>query len=464
MTMYVFAGPTLSGAASPDPGDDIVYLPPVSQGDVYRLVAAEPDAIGIVDGRFQDVPAVWHKEILWALNAGVPVYGSASMGALRAAELHPFGMRGVGWVFAAYRDGVLEDDDEVTVAHVGREDGYLPLSEAMVNIRRTLALAAGCGVIGTGTADALIRLAKSTFYPSRGYPGLLHDGRRAGLDTGELDALRDWLPVHRLDQKRADAVAMVRAMRDGPVAGGYRPPPFSFHHTQFFERTRRGAGDAVLDVAASDTPQPARVAVAELLDELRLDPIGYRDVRQRALARCLAVRESRHAGTGADADGVQRAADAFRRERGLLSAAATQRWMADNELSVEQFAAFIREERALHHATAAHQWELDVHIGRELRATGRYPALAARARAKRAFLAERGLDQPSSLVDEDTEDLYRWYFASRGRTVPGDVPAYCRALGFANEIAFRQAVLGEYRFRTATENGGRRPDRHAPPQ
>ena len=51
---------------------------------------------------------------------GVHVFGAASMGALRAAELDGFGMRGIGRIYAAYRDGYwpgydepFEDDDEV---------------------------------------------------------------------------------------------------------------------------------------------------------------------------------------------------------------------------------------------------------------------------------------------------------------------------------------------------------------
>ena len=70
-------------------------------------------AIGIIDGYFENIPSVWHKEILWAMSQGIHVFGSASMGALRAAELAPFGMEGVGAIFEAYRDGWLEDDDEV---------------------------------------------------------------------------------------------------------------------------------------------------------------------------------------------------------------------------------------------------------------------------------------------------------------------------------------------------------------
>jgi hypothetical protein len=89
MTAHVFIGPTLAAEEARAIWPDAVYMPPVRQGDVYRVVTRlRPDAIGIVDGYFAHVPSVWHKEILYALAEGVPVYGSASMGALRAAEPH----------------------------------------------------------------------------------------------------------------------------------------------------------------------------------------------------------------------------------------------------------------------------------------------------------------------------------------------------------------------------------------
>ena len=104
MNAVVFLGPTLPHAAAADLLT-ATYLPPARQGDIYRAVRAlRPVAVGLVDGRFLDTGTVWHREILWALSEGVHVFGAASMGALRAAELAPFGMRGIGQVFAAYRD------------------------------------------------------------------------------------------------------------------------------------------------------------------------------------------------------------------------------------------------------------------------------------------------------------------------------------------------------------------------
>ena len=146
MSLFVFLGPTLP-LAEARAVLDATYLPPVSQGDVYRASLERPSAIGIIDGYFERVPAVWHKEILWAMSQGIHVFGAASTGALRAAELAPYGMVGVGAIFEAFRTGVLEDDDEVAVVHGAEDTGYRSLSEAMVNVRATLGHAEAAGLI-----------------------------------------------------------------------------------------------------------------------------------------------------------------------------------------------------------------------------------------------------------------------------------------------------------------------------
>ena len=69
-------------------------------------VSAGATVIGIVDGYFEYVAPVWHKEILYALSSGCTVLGAASMGALRACECAAFGMRGIGRIFEDYREGV----------------------------------------------------------------------------------------------------------------------------------------------------------------------------------------------------------------------------------------------------------------------------------------------------------------------------------------------------------------------
>jgi hypothetical protein len=241
MSIVVFTGPTL-----PPPQAraelDALYLPPAAQGDVYRAALARPVAIGVIDGFFENVPAVWHKEILYALSEGVHVYGSASMGALRAAELSVFGMEGVGAIFEAYRDGRLEDDDEVTIVHAPAEIGYLPLSEAMVDIRRTLSDALAEGVIGERTRARLESTAKSLPYRDRNYATILENATVGGGDPAAMDLQRliSWLPVGRASQKTEDALLMLRTMRSRfRRPNGPKNVRFHFEHTTLWDRAIR---------------------------------------------------------------------------------------------------------------------------------------------------------------------------------------------------------------------------------
>lgn len=237
--LYVFLGPTLPrGEAARRL--DATYLPPVAQGDIIRLCARKPRAIGIVDGYFENIPSVWHKEILHAIHQGVAVFGASSMGALRAAELHPFGMIGVGAVFEAFRDGRLEDDDEVAVIHGPAELGYPSLSEAMVNIRRTLADAAQERVVPAATARRLEAIAKALPYRERGFGRMLRLAAAEGLPEEELADFRHWLPTGRCDQKREDALDLLQAMRRWAMGGGRAPEArFHFEHTALWERALR---------------------------------------------------------------------------------------------------------------------------------------------------------------------------------------------------------------------------------
>src|SRR5688500_17513969 len=94
----VFVGPTLAPAKIRAILEAEIRSP-AKRGDIYFAAAEQPRALILLDGAFEDVPAVTHKEILWALSQGVHVFGASSLGALRAAELHQFGMVGVGAIF-----------------------------------------------------------------------------------------------------------------------------------------------------------------------------------------------------------------------------------------------------------------------------------------------------------------------------------------------------------------------------
>jgi hypothetical protein len=213
MTAIIFAGPSLPPRLRPPDNPSLHWRPPVRQGELYRAALARPAIIGVVDGYFEVTPTVWHKEILWAMAEGIHVYGAASIGALRAAELDVFGMKGIGRVYQDFRDGMLQDDDDVAVLHGPEELGYPPLTEAMVNIRATLAAAVLAGVIAPPVAAGLAEIAKTLFYKERTYDAVMQAAAASGSPAGALRGFADWLRAGRRDQKRLDALAMLDAIR-----------------------------------------------------------------------------------------------------------------------------------------------------------------------------------------------------------------------------------------------------------
>lgn len=210
----MFLGPTLEHDVARTLLD-ATYMPPVSVGDVYRAVSRGAAPIVIIDGYFQHVPAVWHKEILYALSLGVAVYGSSSMGALRAAELHAFGMIGAGSIYRGFVDGDYEDDDEVAVAHLDAAAAYRPTSEAMVNIRHGLGLATRDGVITAEAARRLTDAAKSMFYAERNWSALL-DSTPGVMNQNQIQVLRDFLDHTDVDLKRQDAHTCLTTVSASP--------------------------------------------------------------------------------------------------------------------------------------------------------------------------------------------------------------------------------------------------------
>lgn len=222
MTRVVFAGPSLP-PRNRRGGAGIAFLAPARCGDIARAVVQGARAIGLVDGVFEGARATWHKEILWALSRGVYVAGAASMGALRAAEMHTLGMVGIGRVFNAFRTGTLEDDDEVAVVHAPAELGFHLLSDAMVNIRATLGRAERQGLISPRARGELVRIGKRVFYKERTFDRLFEDAQ--DLMPHDVAKLRPWVAANKVDVKAADARALLRVL-DGKLTPPVPRPRF----------------------------------------------------------------------------------------------------------------------------------------------------------------------------------------------------------------------------------------------
>ncbi|BEL08921.1 hypothetical protein Q0Z83_071120 [Actinoplanes sichuanensis] len=270
MSDLVFLGPSLPAAeaAALLPGARI--LPPVGHGDLLRLAPGPDDRVLIIDGFFMHRPPVRHREILFLLERGVTVAGGSSMGALRAAELWPYGMRGFGDVFELYRDGTVTGDHEVAVVHGLDEDEYRQLSEPLVNIRIAVREAITAGAIGPDEGELLLKTAADI-------PFRLLTWRSLALRAGSaMDGLGSWLREHPVDAKAADARLLLRAAAaDDPrlCPAGPGDEPIEHVHTTYLEGWR------------SRYEQTGGVSEQELLVALRVLHPGFAAAhRARVLA------------------------------------------------------------------------------------------------------------------------------------------------------------------------------------
>lgn len=231
----LFAGPSIAGLAVPD---SIDLQPPAVCGDLARLLDDPPGAIGLVDGSFGIAATVWHKEILDLLARGVRVLGAASIGALRAAELEPFGMEGVGAVFAAYRAGAIERDDAVMLLQAPPELGFAPLTLALVDAEYALA-AVRCS---PRAKRMMQRIVRTMPYPLRSWERCLDAYR---VRTGRGFPISGDNLARESTLKRRDAALLidrlVEAAHRPTLAACSSPPPMTGHYLRMLARTREGA-------------------------------------------------------------------------------------------------------------------------------------------------------------------------------------------------------------------------------
>jgi hypothetical protein len=434
MTVVVFCGPTLN-EEDRAPYAHFLFRPPVRQGELYAAASKAPRAIGVIDGYFDGVPAVWHKEILWALTAGIAVFGSSSMGALRAAELHMFGMRGVGRIFEAYCDGTLTDDDEVALLHGPAETGYFRLSEPMVNIRATLERALSEGVLDGPAEGAIASAAKAQFYQDRTWKSVLADAA-ARLPGAALTRFEAWLAHGKVDQKREDALLLLGSISEFVSQDGQAElPAFSFEWTE----TWANAPWRNAPREPHDEPAGAQEAI---LDELRLQGEAYLRVRWETLLRWLSKDEIARAGLQPDRKEVLREVAKFRSLRGLMRQEDVHRWVAENDFDATRFEQLVADRAGLEKLARERDADLHSHMLDQLRQEDSYVELRERARAKARLRSSAGGGRGARIPPPV---LVSWYFGTRlGTAVPDDLADYVATIGLADLDRFYALLAIEY--------------------
>jgi len=205
----VFLGPSLPLAEARRILPGARFHGPAKQGDVLRALRDRPRVLALVDGVFETQRSVWHAELRIALAQGVRVLGASSMGALRAVELAPFGMEGVGEVFRAYATGRLVDDADVALLHADAAHGHRALTLPYVNVLAAADRAVARRVLSPAEGRALVRGARALNFADRDWEGVLALVRWKPAVRARFGA---FLQANPCDVKADDArVCLVRA-------------------------------------------------------------------------------------------------------------------------------------------------------------------------------------------------------------------------------------------------------------
>ncbi len=233
-TVVAFAGPSLASADRR--GYPLIdWRGPAEAGDLLRLRPAEGTVVCLIDGYFDHRPAVRHKEILLLLSRGIAIFGAASIGALRAAEMSPYGMIGIGAIYRAYASDRLSGDDEVALIHAPGRLDWKALSLPLVDCRATLHHAVRRRFLAPQEAREMLRAAREVFYADRDWPAVL---RATSLTAARRRAILAWVERHGVSQKRLDALACLDAAYR-PVV---RPCPPPMVRTSLLEALARECG------------------------------------------------------------------------------------------------------------------------------------------------------------------------------------------------------------------------------
>lgn len=191
------------------------WRPPATAGDLLTLLERPPARLCLIDGYFDSRPAPWHKELLWLMSRGTMIFGAASMGALRAAELHAFGMIGIGAIFRAYRDHRLVGDDEVALIHADERLRWAPLTVPMVEVRATLIAACKAHILDPPIARRIRSLVHEIHFQDRDWP--MMEGACLAEGLIDVSAFRR-LQASHVQLKRRDASACLAASLTSRIA------------------------------------------------------------------------------------------------------------------------------------------------------------------------------------------------------------------------------------------------------
>ena len=440
MNITVFLGPSMPRDEANNILPDAVFRPPAAQGDLMSCLRLDrPQVVALIDGTFHQNLSVWHTELCFLLSRGVAVYGSSSMGAIRAVETEPFGTIGVGRVFEWYRDGLITADDEVALLHGPAEFEFRALSVPLVNIRASLDQAFGRGWIDTKVRERVIEIAQAIHYPDRQIDSILHQCRHS-FASEAFKGIQRALTEGYIDIKRDDARELLQMLRR-QIDDGARLPSSSS-----FEFNSSGGFDGLYNIERKVRHAGVDIPLQSVAEHFALHSPDFDELRAASLHRSVCLFFATLVEVKITDAEIEMERGRFLRDRSLGNDAALAAWLSANDLSHIDFEDFIREEAL---CSRLRNWILGIsqfdrgakRLLDELRRRGLYPDWATRA-ATDTVIADNYYNLPEydPLRSQEPALLAKGHGQRTGVRITGDASAWAEERGFDSVVGLEAAL------------------------
>jgi len=340
MRVHVYTGPTLPHEAG-RALLDAHFLPPVKHGDVLDALSEGVECVAIIDGYYETVASVRHKEILQALQKGVRVLGSSSFGALRAAELNLFGMEGVGEIYRMYASGEIEADDEVAVKHAPETEGYKMLSVPLVDLRHNLRRATEAGMVPRSAADVILDCAREMYFGERTLRRIFARAEKRSVERDLIESCQSYFHHHWHDLKRADGELLLKTI--AARMSDREPWPV-------LERPRIHRTSLLYRWNVEQARVPTRIGFIreqEALAQLKFSTEEYPRVRQLANEACWLRDYAQRLDIRPSDDELDLRRQEFRERERIESPADEKEWLSERALTAEQIADLLETEACI---------------------------------------------------------------------------------------------------------------------
>jgi hypothetical protein len=419
--VLVYLGPSLELSVAHSIIPDAIFRPPIRHADLISDISEfSPTHVLMVDGTFSQELPVWHKECSFAALKGIQLYGSSSMGALRAAELYDFGvMIGSGQIFRWYHEGVIEADDEVAVSyHLTPKGHYVSDTCPLVNIRAGLLSQLKYGLMNPREAQDAFEHERSIHYTQR-----------------------TEFPYYVVDQKRLDAIELLKTFHTLDYQTDVRPD--LSHITPLF----KGMMEREKRVNIHDTP----VTLQNIDSYISLHSPDHRQIRWDAQNRALVLVLCDLMEVRVSEEEIQNEWATFGARHHLNNWDDLCDWLKNNAMSKEEFDVMTIQNARIHKLQGAHV--TSSMFSRETRTILDY----LRTHDKLSLWVEDCADAERKIVDKDNGEslsmdlsvdihqLLKEHQEATGLEIVGDLKDYVRETGIGSFDELR-VCLERYRL------------------